>query len=290
MNALLENLLISGPVVTDGAWGTALQSQGLRIGRCPDEWNLTHATEVEDVARGYVEAGSQIILTNTFGASPILLDRYGLGHKTEDINAAGVEISLRAARDAALVFASIGPTGKLLLTGDVSQQELAEAFGEQASALAGAGADAIVIETMSDLPEAEIAVTAAVATALPVVACMTFDSGPHKDRTMMGVEPKQAADRLMTAGADVIGSNCGQGMTGQAIVCRMIAEVSRGPVWIKANAGLPELVDGCAVYRTSPEEFAAGSKGLIDAGAMFIGGCCGTTPASISALRGVISA
>jgi 5-methyltetrahydrofolate--homocysteine methyltransferase len=214
MHATLEALLSRGPVVTDGAWGTQLQSRGLPVGACPDAWNLSHADAVEAVARAYVEAGSQIILTNTFGANRFILARHDLADRVAEVNAAGVAISRRAAGDRAKVFASMGPSGLMLMMGEASEDDLRAAFLEQAQAMAAAGADGIVIETMTDPAEACLAVAAAKETALPVVACMTFDSGAKLDRTMMGTTPEQAAAQLLNTGADVIGSNCGQGVAG----------------------------------------------------------------------------
>ena len=173
----LENLLAGGPVVTDGAWGTQLQSRGLPVGACPDAWNLHCPDAVEAVARAYVEAGSQVILTNTFGANRFILARYDLGERVAEINAAGVEISRSAAGDRAKVFASMGPTGVMLMMGEATEDDLRAAFADQARAVAAAGADAIVVETMTDPAEACLAVAAAKETGLPVVACMTFDSG-----------------------------------------------------------------------------------------------------------------
>jgi 5-methyltetrahydrofolate--homocysteine methyltransferase len=284
MHPFLRELLATGPVVTDGAWGTELQARGLPSGGFPDVWNLERSREVSAVARSYVEAGSQIILTNTFGANRIRLTEAGLKHKAVDLNRQGVILSREAGRDRARVFASIGPSGKLLVMGETNPTELRAAFEEQAHALAEASPDALVIETMTDLDEACIAITAARSTQLPVVACMVFDSGKQKDRTMMGVTVEQAARTLADAGADVVGANCGQGIATFLPVCEQLAHASIRPLWIKPNAGQPELVDGQAVYRTTPEEFATCALELIKAGASFIGGCCGTNPNFIQAL------
>ena len=285
MHKIIEEFTSGSPVVTDGAWGTQLQQRGLAVGGCPDAWNLTELEKVEEVARAYVEAGSQVVLTNTFGANRFVLSRHGLTGKVAEVNRAGVEISRRAADGRAKVFASIGPSGVMLMMGKVSQSELQAAFTAQAEAMAEAGADGIVVETMTDPAEARLAVAAARATGLPVVACMTFDSGPKKDRTMMGTTPEQAAQELTAAGADVIGANCGQGIAGFVEICRRLRAATNGPVWIKPNAGLPELVDGRTVYRQTPEQFAEYVPQLVEAGAGFIGGCCGTTPEFIKAVR-----
>jgi 5-methyltetrahydrofolate--homocysteine methyltransferase len=284
MHPTIAKLMSAAPVVTDGAWGTQLQQRGLPVGACPDAWNLTQPEKVEEVARAYVEAGSQVILTNTFGANRCVLSRHGLEGKVAEINRAGVEISLRAAAGRAMVFASVGPSGIMLMMGQMTEDELKAVFSMQARAIADAGADGIVIETMSDPAEAALAVAASVETGLPVVACMTFDSGAKKDRTMMGATPEQAAERLLAAGADVIGSNCGHGIEGMVEVCRRFRAVSDRPIWIKANAGLPENVGGQTVYRQTPAEFAGYVPQLIEAGASFVGGCCGTTPEFIRVL------
>jgi methionine synthase I (cobalamin-dependent) len=285
MHPTLAALLAQGVVLTDGAWGTQLQARGLPVGDFPDAWNLSHSEAVRQVAEAYVKAGSQIILTNTFGANRLRLAENGLADQVALINRRGVELSREAASGRAKVFASIGPTGKLLMNGDVTEEELRTAFTEQAQALAEAGADGLVIETMADLTEATLAVQAAKATGLPVVGCMVFDSGKNKDRTLMGITPEQAATALAEAGADVVGANCGQGIRGFVAICQRMRAVSDRPLWMKANAGLPEMEAGRTVYRTTPEEFAAMAPELARAGASFIGGCCGTSPAFIQALQ-----
>ena len=167
MHPLIQHLVSQGPVLTDGAWGTEFQARGLEAGECPDRWNLTHPDRVEEVARAYVEAGSQVILTNTFRANRLALERHGLAEHFKDINRKGVEISRRAAAGRARVFASLGPSGKLLMMGEVTEDELLAAFSEQTQALAEGGAEALVFETMSDLAEAKVCVQAARGTGLP---------------------------------------------------------------------------------------------------------------------------
>ncbi len=288
MHPTLQRLLASAPVLTDGAWGTQLQARGLPTGTCPEAWNLQQPNLVEQVARAYVEAGSRIILTNTFGANRFSLQRYGLAQEAAAVNRAGVQISRRAAAGRALVFATIGPSGKMLIMGEVSEADLHAAFAEQAGAMADAGADGIVVETMSDSTEATLALTAAKETGLPVVGCMVFDSGADKDRTMMGATVEQAVEALCRAGADVVGSNCGRGIAGFVDLCRRIKTAADRPVWIKANAGLPEIVDEKTVYRQTPDQFAAYAPQLVQAGASFLGGCCGTTPEFIRATSAVL--
>ncbi len=275
MHPVIKQLLATGSVITDGAWGTQLQARGLPVGACPDEWNLTQPGKVEEVAAAYVAAGSRIILTNTFGANRVRLAEFNLTDKVDEINRRGAAISKKAAGNKALVFASVGPTGKMLVAGDVTEDELRVAFTEQAQALKTGGADALVIETMAELEEAQIALDAAKSTGLPVVVCMTFDTG---GRTMMGVAPDQAAKQFTSAGADVIGSNCGNGIAAFIPICRELRTATDLPIWIKANAGQPEYVDGKVIYRITPEEFAGHVPALRAAGANFIGGCCGTSP------------
>jgi methionine synthase I (cobalamin-dependent) len=286
---LIDELIAEGPVLTDGAWGTELQSRGIKPGEMPDLWNLSHPDRVEEVARGYVDAGSRIVLTNTFRANRIAFAGNPEVERIAEINRAGVELSKRAAGDAARVFASIGPSGKQLLTREVTEEQLAAAFREQASAQAEAGADAIAVETMMDLTEAKLALEAARATGLPVVACMVFDSGKNKDRTMMGVGTEQAAEALTEWGADVIGANCGLGIEEYIPVCASLVAATDRPVWIKPNAGIPQLVKGEIVYQTTAEEFAGRLPKLLEAGASFVGGCCGTDPTFIAALRAALA-
>jgi 5-methyltetrahydrofolate--homocysteine methyltransferase len=288
VHALIQELIAGGPVVTDGAWGTQLQARGLSLGEFPDAWNLDHADRVAEVARAYVDAGSQVILTNTFGANRFRLGEHDARAELAKINIAGVEISKLAAGTRARVFASIGPTGKLLMSGEVSSQEIADAFSAQSEALAQAGADALVVETMSDLDEARLAVAAARQTGLPIVACVVFDSGKEKDRTMMGNTPEQVARELSDAGADVIGANCGQGIAGFAAICERLHAVTDRPIWIKPNAGLPVMVEGRVQYDATPEAFASLVPKLVAAGASFVGGCCGTNPEFIGAICRVL--
>jgi methionine synthase I (cobalamin-dependent) len=284
----ISNLIAGGTVILDGGWGTQLQERGLEIGAHPDILNLTAPEKVEEVAKAYVNAGSQIILTNTFGSTKFTLQKHGYENKVAEINRAGVEISKRAAEGTAVkVFASIGPTGVMLVMGTVKPDELYAAFLEQAEAQAASGADGIVIETMSDPQEAALAVKAAKTTGLPVAVSFVFDSGKAKDRTMMGATPEQVVTQMTDAGADIIGSNCGQGIDGFISICQRIRAATTLPIWMKANAGLPEIVDGKTVYKQSPEIFAQKAIELVEAGANLVGGCCGTSPDFIRALCSV---
>jgi len=288
-----SNWFASGTYVLDGGWGTQLQLRGLPMGEHPDLWNLTQPDKVREVAEAYIQAGCDIILTNTFGSNRFLLARHGAEDKVAELNRVGVRLSKEAAqKQNRRVFASMGPSGVMLMSGTVTPEELYAAFLEQAEAVAAEGPDGIVIETMSDPEEAVLAVKAArkvaEATGLPIAACMVFDTGKNKDRTMMGTTPEQAVELLTAAGADIVGANCGQGIDGFVPICRRMRAVTASPLWMKANAGLPEIIDGNTVYRQTPEHFAASAKELLEAGANFIGGCCGTTPEYCVSLRKMV--
>jgi len=285
MHPLIKSLIDSGPVVTDGSWGTQMQKRGLKRGECPDSWNLSHPERVLEVAQQYVNAGSQIILTNTFGGSRLALQKFKLGGKVVDINKAGVEISKKAAGDRAYVFASIGPTGLMLVTRETTEEELQNVFEEQAATQARAGADGIIVETMIDVTEARIAAIAAKQTGLPVIVSMVYDSGVDKDRTMMGNPPEQVLEELTGLGVDGIGANCGQGIEAFLPICVRLRQATDLPIWMKPNAGLPEIVDDQTVFRTTAKEFVQYIPELIAGGADFIGGCCGTDQGFVEAIR-----
>ncbi len=288
MHPRIKSLIKSGPVVTDGSWGTQMQKRGLNRGECPDSWNLKHPERVLEVAQQYVTAGSQIILTNTFGGSRLALKKYNLDHQTVDINMAGVEISKKAAGNRAYVFASIGPTGLMLVTRETTEAELQNVFEEQAAAQARAGADGIIVETMIDVTEARIAATAAKQTGLPVIVSMVYDSGENKDRTMMGNSPEEVVEELTGVGVDGIGANCGQGIEAFLPICARLRQATDLPLWMKPNAGLPELIDDKAVFRTTAQEFVQYIPEMIQAGAGFIGGCCGTDQVFVKAIREIV--
>ena len=280
------NWFTSGTFILDGAWGTQLQLRGLALGEHPDLWNLSYPDKVQEIASAYVQAGSDIILTNTFGSNRFLLAKHGAEDKVAELNRAGVRLSKDAAqKQNCRVFASVGPTGVMLMSGTVTPEELYAAFLEQVQAIAAEVPDGIVIETMSDPAEAVLAVKAAKTTGLPVAVTMVFDTGKNKDRTMMGTTPEQSVEQLTAAGADIIGANCGQGIDGFIPICQRMRAVTTMPLWMKANAGLPEIVDGKTVYNQTPEHFAESAKELLAAGANFIGGCCGTSPDYIRVLR-----
>jgi len=280
----LHALCGTGLLITDGGWGTEFQKRGLAVGLPSDMWNLTHPDDVEAVARAYVEAGSRVILTNTFRSNPLALAPSAAADRAGEINRRGVELSKRAAGTEVRVFASMGPTGKLLATREIDEQTVSGAFEVQVAAVAEAGADALLFETFSDLDEARLAVQAAQPTGLPILVSFAFDSGKKKDRTMMGATPETAARLMADLGVDAVGANCGAGPEFFPEICRRLKESSGLPVWIKPNAGMPTLSDGRAVYTMDPEAFASYLPALVEAGASFVGGCCGTSPDFIRAL------
>ena len=271
-------------VITDGAWGTEFQKRGLAIGEPADVWNLTRPADVEAVARSYVEAGSMVILTNTFRSNPVALSAVGQAAQAVAINRRGAELSKQQADGGVRVFASLGPTGKVMATGEIDEQRVTDGFRIQAEALASGGADVLLFETFSDVEEARLAVRVARPTGLPIIVSFAFDSGKNKDRTMMGVTPETAALAMVEEGVDAIGANCGAGPESFSRICRRLKAASGLPVWIKPNAGIPALEAGQAVYTMTPDAFAGYLPALVESGASFIGGCCGTNPEFIRAL------
>ena len=287
MGVLMDRLRERKLLLSDGAWGTMLHDRGLKAGECPELWNLEHPREVRGVAAAYVAAGSEMILTNTFGGSGHKLGKYGLADRVEDINRAGALLSLEAAGGEAVVAASIGPTGEFLEPyGDATEGELAAAFRRQIQAVVDAGVRVVCVETMTGVEEAVLAVRAAKAVdpGIDVICTMTFDPTPDGFRTMMGVSCRRAADELSAAGAAVVGGNCGDGMERMTRVAGEFRRATALPLAFHVNAGVPELVGGKTVFRESPESMAAGVESLVGAGAVIVGGCCGTTPAHIAAM------
>jgi len=283
---LLNKLHRGEILLSDGAWGTMLQRMGLQPGDCPEYWNLNQPAKIKSIAKAYIDAGSDIILTNTFGGSSFKLANYDLHKKTVEINRAGVQLSREAAGENIIVAASVGPTGKFLQPlGDVSKQEMFDAFSLQISAMIDGGADVILIETMSAIDEATLAVNAAKQlTKLPVLATMTFDKGKQGYRTMMGVDIKHAVEALTEVGADIVGTNCGNGIEQIVDIILEMENYTSNFLIAQPNAGLPKLINNETVFDQTPEEMAAHVPDLIHAGANIIGGCCGTTPEHIKAL------
>ena len=291
MGKIIDQIKAGKVLVSDGAWGTFLHAKGLKAGECPELWNLTHAEEVLDIAKGYIEAGSDMIETNSFGGSRFKLANYGLEDKVFELNKAASEISRKAAGPDKFVLGSIGPTGKILMMGEVSEDDLYNAFKEQAMALEAGGADAIMIETMTDLGEAIQAIKAAKENTKCEVFCtMTFDKTVNNDfRSMMGVSPTDMVNQIIDAGADLIGANCGNGIKDMVSIVKEIRKNNNEiPVLIHANAGMPIYQDGNTVFPETPDEMASVTRELLSAGANIVGGCCGTTPAHISKIVEVV--
>jgi 5-methyltetrahydrofolate--homocysteine methyltransferase len=280
-------------LVSDGAWGTELQALGLKPGDCPELWCVERPADVRGIAQAYIDAGADMVETNSFGGSRLKLKRYGLAERAAEINEAATRASRLAAGEAHWVIASMGPTGKMLVMGETTEQELYDAFREQALALEKGGADAACIETMSDIGEAVQAIKAVKEnTALEILCTFTFDRTKKGGfRTMMGASPEQAAGAALQAGADILGANCGDGTLD---ILEIVRELRRffpdAPLIVQSNAGLPALVGGTERYPETPEAMAALVPQLIEAGANIIGGCCGTTPEHIRAIRKAVDA
>ena len=274
-------------LVSDGAWGTFLQQKGLKPGECPEEWNLTHYNDVFDIAKSYIDAGADMIETNSFGGTKFKLEKFGLAEKVFELNKAAAEISRKAAGNK-FVLGSVGPTGKILMMGDVTEEELYHAFAEQCKGLAAGGADAIIIETMTDLDEARLAIRAAKDNTNCEVFCtMTFDKTVTGEfRSMMGIAPTDMVNTLIDAGAELLGANCGNGIADMIGIVEEIRKANPEiPVLVHANAGMPVYNNGQTLFPETPEEMSALVPKIIKAGANAIGGCCGTTPEHISKVR-----
>ncbi len=291
--SLLDLLLSGKTILADGAMGTMLHTRGIPIDRCFDELNLTNPAVVAEVHREYIEAGAQIILTNTFSANRFKLKKHGLADKLDEINRAGVELAKRVAAASSkdvLIAGDVGPLGvRLAPFGRVQPEQARAAFAEQISALCSAGADLIVIETMNDLYEAREAVHAAKDTCTrPVVVSATFT---RDDRTILGDSPEKAARVLTESGANVIGVNCSGGPTQLLRILKQMRQAApQMKFWVKPNAGWPEQVSGRIMYPADPEYFGDYALSFRTAGASIVGGCCGTTPAHIASMRKALDA
>lgn len=293
MKTITEKIKEGKILVSDGAWGTFLYQQGLKPGECPELWNLTHPENILAIAQSYIEAGSDMVETNSFGGSSFKLSNFDLGDRAYEINKAAAEISRKAAGADKHVLGSIGPTGKMLVMGDVSYNDLYESFKVQAMGLADGGADALVIETMSDLEEATAAVRACKEnTSCEIICTMTFEKSPEGAfYTMMGVTPAEMVTEMVAAGATIIGANCGNGMENMIGISEEIRKINANiPLLIHANAGMPVYKNGETHYLETPEQMAGFVEILIAAGANIIGGCCGTTPEHIRQIAQIIKA
>jgi len=289
----LKERLKQGLFLLDGAMGTQLIARGVEVGKCNDYLNIESPDTIFEIHQAYFQAGSDAVLTNTFGANKFALARHGFGDKVKEINTAAAQIARRAAGEEKYVLGDIGPSGDFLQPlGNLETEELKDAFAEQAKALLAGGVDGFMIETMTALDEATITIEAvkSVSGDLPVLASMAFDKAGDDYRTMMGVDVESAVSKVVPLGIDAIGFNCGTTTLDEYIelakkfvsaVKTLSKEVL---VFAEPNAGKPELVDGRAVYKVTPEDFATAAEKIHLAGVNIIGGCCGTTPEHIRAL------
>jgi methionine synthase I (cobalamin-dependent) len=291
MNRFRALLAGGGPIVADGGMGTMLMAAGLVFGDPPEEWNLreTHAGRVRAIHRGYYDAGAHLVLTNSFGGSPFRLKLHRLDDRVVAVNRAAAELARAEAGPDRVVAGSIGPSGELFVPlGELDEAAAIAGFRDQAAGLAAGGADVLWIETMSDLQEVRAAVAGArqAAPELPIVATMTFDTRGH---TMMGVSPGEALAALAALGLAAVGANCGNGTDEIETVIDAMRQADAGiPLIAKSNAGMPELVDGQAVYRGTPAVMAEYARRVHALGATIIGACCGSTPAHIAAIAATL--
>jgi len=291
MKKLLERVGTGEILVADGAMGTMLMERGLKAGEPPESFNLTHPEVLREIAGLYLGAGADIIQTNTFGASPLKLSFFSLEEKTEEINRNAVREVKKVVGGNAYISGSCGPSGKLLKPyGDTASEDVYNSFERQMDALINAGVDVICIETMTDLTEITLAIKAAktVSFSIPVMATMTFDPTPRGFYTIMGVNIEGAAEGLKEAGADIIGSNCGNGIENMVKIAKEFREYSSLPIIIQSNAGIPKIQDNKPIYPETPLFMAEKAKELISSGVSIIGGCCGTTPLHIRAIKNMV--
>lgn len=293
-NARLERMkqqFASGKIIlSDGAWATQMQKLGLQPGDCPEEWNVSRPDNVRQIARDYLKVGADFCLTNTFGGNKYRLVRHGFADKMREFNLLGALLSRQAADEVgAWVAGSVGPTGEFVQPeGMLAPNEMYAAFREQIEALKEGGVDAVCIETMYVLDEALLAIKAAHDVGVFCIACMTFDETPGGFKTMMGVELGEAAKALDASTADVIGTNCGNGIDEMVKIAHTMRGLTKKPLMVKSNAGLPKVVHGISVYKETPQMMAARIAELKAAGVAIVGGCCGTTPEYIRAFRAAI--
>jgi len=286
---LIARLADGETILADGAMGTFLMAQGLEPGAPPEVWNVEHPQRIADVHRAYIDAGSRIILTNTFGGSRIRLKRTGMSGRAVELNRAGVVLAREAAAGRAFVAGDIGPCGEMMEpVGSLAFADAVEAFAEQARALSESGVDLLWVETMMDLEEARAAVTGAKRESdLPVFCSMTF--GPS-GRTIMGTTSRQALEALAPLGLAAFGANCGEGLDVMDEVLEQLRGSAINLPWIaKPNAGLPRMIGERAVYDVGPEQFAGRIDALVARGAQVVGGCCGSSPEFIAAIARKIS-
>ena len=291
MKNFLERVKSGQLLVSDGAMGTFLYAKGLQTGECPEEWCLSHADEVREIHTAYVGAGADMLETNSFGGTRIKLQAYGLAERAKELNRAAARLAREAMSVRGYVLGSVGPTGQMMKEdrGNVSAAEVYGAFREQTMALAEGGVDAICAETFFSIHEAKQAIRAAKEnTSLPVICTFTFDKGKRGFRTMMGVTIEQAVKASVESGADVVGTNCGNGIDNMIEIVHEMRAITQAPILVHSNAGLPMFEDGKAVYRETPDYMASRVVKLFEAGANIVGGCCGTGPEHIRAMKAAV--
>jgi 5-methyltetrahydrofolate--homocysteine methyltransferase len=292
MASKLMDQLARRVLVTDGAMGTMLQAAGLKSGQCGEQWNATEKAKVQEIHRAYLKAGSDIVLTNTFGGNTFRLKEYGFENQAPLFNREAAKLAREAADEFdALVFGDIGPSGQMMEPyGPVTEEEMFDAFRRQARGLVEGGVDALFVETMTSAAELAAAVRAARESAgdLPVLASFSFNRVKVGFRTMMGETIAACVEKAIAAGADIVGANCGLGIEDMIEVVKAIREVTDRPIIAQPNAGLPEVVGGKVVYRQTPQQMAARVPELIAAGAGLVGGCCGTNPEYIGLVKKLV--
>ena len=293
MTNFFERLKQEKVLVSDGAIGSLLFEKGLNPGDCPERFNLERPEILAEIAQAYLLAGADIIQTNTFGASPLKLSDYNLDDRTEEINQKAVEIVKAVVDLKALVSGSVGPTGKMLLPyGDIEPVVMKDNYERQIGILIESGVDLLCIETMTDINESVIAIESArkISQDIPIIATMTFDVIPQGCVTIMGNGVAEVCTKLQEAGANVIGSNCGNGTKNMITIAKEFLSNTELPIIIQSNAGIPTIVDDHVVYQETPGEFADFTKILLELGVSIIGGCCGTTPDHIKAIKQAVDA
>jgi 5-methyltetrahydrofolate--homocysteine methyltransferase len=283
---ILDRLAAGETLIFDGATGTYLQNNGLEPGASPELMNATHPEVVQGMSKQYFDAGSDIVLTNSFGGNKFMLERYGAGERLTELNKLAAEHARSVAPEGKFVAGSIGPTGEFIEPlGNVTEDELYDNFSAMAKAFEAGGADAVMIETQLAIDEAAIAVRAAKETTnLVVMSTMVFDQGPRGYFTMMGVTPEQAVEGLQEAGADIVGSNCGLGIEKMVEIATRMRAVTDKYLVIQSNAGMPVIQKGETCYLDTPEYMAEHYGKLADLPINVLGGCCGTTADHIRAL------
>lgn len=275
-------------LVSDGAMGTLLMSLGLPEGSCPELWNSSNPASIASIHEKYFAAGADLVETNTFGGNRLRLEHFGLGDRVSELNRRAVEIARSVCPQGKFVAASVGPTGELMEPfGRLTESLALEVFTEQVEALIQAGVDLVIVETMMDINEILAAVKAArqVDSDIPLVATMTFEENPAGYATSMGIDPAAAVSNLSGSGADVFGANCGRGVDEMIGIMKAFRKETDMPLLAQANAGIPKVEEGKLVYPETPQERGEAARTLMELKVNIIGGCCGTGPDHIRAIR-----